>query len=773
MSSLGGVARNLVRVWLVVVMAVGWTMAIGTNAADAQSFRFSQFQIEGNLRVDDASVLEIAGLEPGAAISGGGLNDAAQRLRNSGLFETVSVAPRGATLDISVVEFPTINRIAFEGNRRLDDSELLAVIRSAPRRVYSPATAEADTNAIVTAYQSSARLAATVRPSIIRRSDNRVDLVFSITEGRVVENERISFVGNRNFSDNRLRRVIQTKQANALRQLIRVDTFVEERIPVDRQLLTDFYNSRGYIDFQILDVTTEFSRERNASFITFNVREGQSFSIGDVSVVSMLPEVEASAFDRQVRLRSGQTFSPVSIDATVSRMEEHAIDLGLDFVRVDPVFTRNDRSLTLDVEFRIVRGERIFVERIDIEGNATTLDRVIRRQFTSVEGDPFNPRAIRAAAERIRALGFFATADVVARGGSTQDQVVVDVDVVEQPTGSLSFGAAYSNESGVGFLFNFSERNFLGRGQSLSFEIVTASEDRAFEFSFSEPALLGRDVRFTFDAFADTTDFANLTYETETIGLGGSLTFPIGELSQLTVGYEIARLGMTVDPDASAILLAEDGTDIRSALSYNYTYNNSRGAVRPDTILSLRFGQEFAGIGGDVQYVKTTAGATATRAVLNEEVTLSASLSGGVLSMLGDDPSRAIDRFFSSSANLRGFESRGIGPRDTDSANGDPLGGNMFVNARVQADFPLGLPEEIGLSGAVFIDAGSIWGLDNTDGDGGPGSVDDSFELRSAAGIALLLDTPFGPFQFNFAKPISSNPNDQEQSFSISISTRF
>lgn len=756
-----------------ILLSLAVFLSLAVSTASAQSFRFTQFVIEGNIRVDDASVLELAGLEAGVALSAGGVNDAAQSLRNSGLFDSVSVVPSGSTLRIDLVELPTINEIFFEGNRRLDTDDLRPLIQSAPRRVYSPATAEADQAAIARAYRESARLAATVNASIIRRSDNRVDLVFEITEGRVVENERISFVGNRAFSDRRLRRVIATKQANRLRALIRVDTFLEDRIPLDRQLLTDFYFSRGHVDFQVLDVTTEFSRERNASFITFNVREGQSFDIGAISVTSTLSGVDASTFENEVRIRSGQTFSPVAIDDTVTRLEEHAIDLGLTFVRVDPIITRNDRTLTLDVEFRIVRGDRIFVERIDIEGNSTTLDRVIRRQFTTVEGDPFNPRAIRAAAERIRALGFFAVAEVTARDGSASDQVVIDVDVEEAPTGSLSFGAAYSNESGIGFLLSFSERNFLGRGQRLTFAIATAAEDQSFNFEFVEPAFLGRDVAFSFETFLGTTEFADQSYDTESLGVGVALTFPIGEYSRLRVGYEVVQNTMSVDPDASAILLAESGDAITSSISYSYSYNNARGTLQPETEYDLRFGQELAGVGGDVQYVKTTASASASRQVFNEEISLSASVQGGVLSMLGDEPSRAVDRFFTSSSNLRGFDSRGIGPRDTASANADALGGNMFVAARVQADFPLGLPEEVGLTGALFLDAGSVWGLDNTDGDGGPGSVDDSFELRTAAGFALLLQTPFGPFQFNFAQALQSNANDQERSFSITINTQF
>jgi outer membrane protein insertion porin family len=283
----------------------------------------------------------------------------------------------------------------------------------------------------------------------------------------VVETERLSFVGNRAYSDRRLRRVLESTQAGLLRQVIRRDTFIAERIALDRQLLTDFYQDRGYVDFRILSVTPELSRDRGAYFVTFNIQEGQSFNIGRITTVSEIPGVDAAAYQDVIRLRSGETYSPRVIDNTISRLESLATQQGQRFVRVEPRITRNDAERTLDVEFVISRGDRVFVERIDIEGNATTLDRVIRRQFTQVEGDPFDPRAIRQAAERIRATGFFADVEVAGRPGTAEDQVIVDVDVEEQPTGSLGFSASFSTDTGAGLAVNFSEENFLGRGQAV------------------------------------------------------------------------------------------------------------------------------------------------------------------------------------------------------------------------------------------------------------------------------------------------------------------
>ena len=746
------------------------SLALVASSVSAQT-RVSNITVEGTQRVPAATVIELAGIERGAVLSNGEINDVLQRIVASGLFQTVDIVPVGNGLRIEVVERPTINRINIEGNERLSDDILLSVVTSEPRRVYSPTQAEADAAAIVDAYVSAGRLAATVQPRIIRRSDNRVDLAFEVREGRVVENERISFVGNRAYSDRRLRRAIGTKQAGFLRAIIRADSFIPERIAFDRQALTDFYQSRGYVDFRVLDVTSEFSRERDASFVTFTVREGQKFSVGAVSVTSEFPDADINSYRDALRLRSGETWNPAQIDEQIERLERLALQQGFDFLRVVPRVTRNARALTLDVEFALVRGERVFIERIDVEGNTTTLDRVIRRQFDPVEGDPFNPREIRNAAERIRALGFFANADVQTREGSAPDQVVVDVDVEEQPTGNLSFGGTFSTDSGFGIVIGFSERNFLGRGQSVGLQIESASEDRDISLTFREPALFARDLAFGLSITDRTTDFSEAAYETQVTSISPSLAFPVSENGRLSVRYTLADEDIfNVTDQASLIIAGEEGAKIRSSLGYTYTLDLLRGGLNPNRGVLFTFGQEYAGLGGDTEFVKSTARMVAQRDILNEEVTLRAVLEGGAVVGLGDDPTRITDRFFLSSRQLRGFSSRGVGPRDTGAGETDVLGGNKYVALRLEADFPLGLPEEFGINGGVFFDVGSLWGLDNTAGNA---AVDDGFELRSAVGFSLLWSTPLGPLRMNFSKPIKSNVLDDERSFDFTISTSF
>jgi outer membrane protein insertion porin family len=743
--------------------------------AFAQEFSFSNVVVEGNGRVDAATILNYAGISRGEAVSAARLNDALQNIQNSGLFETVEVVPQGSTLLIRVAEYPIVNVISFEGNRRLNDEDLAALVQSQARRVYAPSLAESDAATIAEAYRIQGRLAATVTPKIIRRSDNRVDLVFEITEGRSVEIERLSFVGNRDFSDRRLRQILETKQAGFLRTFIRRDSFVAERLELDKQLLTEFYNSRGYIDFQVLDASAEISRERDATFVTFTVREGLSYEIGQVSVVSEIEGVDAAAFQDVTRIRTGQTYSPLLIDNNITRMETLALRQGLNFVRVEPRITRDERNQAVDIEFAIVRGERVFVERIDIEGNATTLDQVIRRQFRTVEGDPFNPREIRQSAERIRALGFFSDAQVNAEQGSSPDQVVVNVDVEEQPTGSLSFGASYSVGDGVGLNVGFSETNFLGRGQRLSVSIGSATDNQNSSFSFTEPALLGRDLSFSVGAYYRTSDADNARYDTRNIGVTTGIGFPLGELSSMDLRLRFSEdLLKNYNGGATPSPILQEEADrgaLRTfSLGYTYEYDTRISGLNPKGGVLLRFGQDLAGLGGDTEFIETTALALAETKILNEEVTIRAIFEGGAITSLGDYNTRVTERYFGN-GKIRGFEQNGIGPRDLGSTNEDALGGNLFAVARFEADFPLGLPEEYGISGGAFVDVGSVWSLDNTAGAGG--AVDDGFNPRASVGLSIFWTTPLGPLRFNFSRAVVKEDYDREQSFDLTISTRF
>ena len=783
----GATLRFMRATALAVLLSTTVGYAPFLTPAMAQDYAFSEVVIEGNQRVDAATILSYAGIARGAGLSAAALNDAYQRILQAGLFETVELIPQGGTLLIRVKEFPMLNVVDFQGNKRLKDEELAGAITSTSRQVYSPAQAEADAAVLTELYRAKGRMAASIEPKIIRRDDNRVDLVFEVVEGRVVEIERLSFIGNRDFSDRRLRQVLETKQAGLLRTLIQRDTFVPERVELDKLLLADFYLSRGYIDFQVLDATADVSRERDATFVAFTIQEGRSFKIGAVTTVSEIEGVDAAEFDAVRKLRSGVTYSPQVIESNIARMENLAIQKGLNFIRVEPRVERNDRDGTVDITFALVRGERVFVERIDIEGNTTTVDNVLRRQFKSVEGDPFNPREIRQAAERIRALGFFADAQIEAQPGNAPDQVVVNVNVEEQPTGSISFGVTYGTTNGLGFNVAYSETNFLGRGQSLSFVYQSGTSNQDSSFSFAEPALLGRDLTFRFSAAYRTSDNDYAAYDTSEALVIPALEFPISKNGRLELRYTIKRDGiLNVDevavddpatpdvdesnPGSSEILQREEGLLLTSAIGYSYIFDTKFGGLDPDSRFLFRFGQDVAGAGGDTAYVESTLLALAETQVFQNEVTIRAIFEGGAVQGLNGFDPRVTERYFGTN-KIRGFEPNGIGPRDLTAGNEDALGGNIYAVARVEADFPLGLPEEYGITGGAFFDVGSVWSLNDTAGTGGP--VDDAMHPRAVAGLSVFWTTPIGPLRFNFSKALVKEDYDNEQPFEFTLSTKF
>ena len=743
----------------------------GVHGAMAQDFSFSRIDVDGNKRIETSTIITYSGLVTDQVFGADDLNRAYQNILASGLFESVEVVPNGNRLVIKVNEFPTVNKIAFEGNRRINDTTLRAVVGMQPRRVFNPDKVDTDRAAIAQVYADQGRLAARVTPKIIRRSDNRVDVIFEIFEGAVTEIERIGIVGNKVFSDRRLRRVLDTKQAGFLRLFVRRDTFLTDRIEFDKRLLTDFYNARGYIDFQINDVNAELTEENNAYFVTFNVREGQMFRFGNVTLTSERSDIDVKDFKIAISAETGDVYSPTLMEKNLSRLEARATQLGLDFVRVTPRVTRNDADLTLDVEFVLEQGERVFVERIDITGNTTTLDRVIRRQFRISEGDPFNPRLIREAAERIRVLDFFGNAGVNARAGTQPGQIIVDVEVEERPTGSLQLGATYSGDNGFGVVIDYSERNFLGRGQTLSFAIRSGIDNQSYEFNFTEPEFLNPELGFNLGLSYGETDNQGAAYDTRNLDITPSLSFPLSEYSRLSVRGNVSATEM-LNPGTVGSIVENEITRGRldnAGFGFTYRYDTRGVGLDPSSGIAVIYNQDFGGIAGDKgAFSKSTIRTIGERAIMNDDVVLRGVLEAGLLHHTGGS-SRVTDRFFLPATVLRGFEFAGMGPRQRDGTINDALGGNKYTVAKFEVDFPLGLPEEYGMSGGAFYHAGNLWDT----GANGDELLYDNGAWRHVVGATLYWTTPIGPLRFDFTRALKKETQDEERTFDMSIATRF
>ena len=768
----------LIRAFGVMMISCVWMV----QAAQANDFKITEIIVDGNRRIETETIRSYTEIETPAVLAIGEVNDAVQRVRDSNLFETVTAEVQGNKLKVTVVEFPTVNEVVFEGNDRLGEKQLSALVRSQSRRIYSVSQVRDDANAIAEAYANQGRIAASVEPRIIRRSDNRVDVIFEIAEGGVVEIERLSFVGNRTFSDRRLRRVLNTKQAGLLRIFVQRDTYVEDRVEFDKQVLTDFYNSRGYIDFQVQAVTSELSKTKDSFFLTFRVQEGQQFSFGKITTTSDLEDVDPGDFENTIKIEQGDIYSPALVENTITRMERRALELGLDFVRVEPRVTRNNEGLALDIDFNLSRGPRVFVERIDIAGNTTTLDRVIRRQFKVVEGDALNPREIRASAERIRALGFFASSNVTTREGSAPNQRIVEVSVTEKPTGNLKFGANYNSANGVGLVASFREENFLGRGQATSFGINTTTSTRGFNFGFKEPSLFNRDLSLSFGVDYRGTSKNNARYNTGSFEIDAALGFPVSESGFFTpkLFYETEEL--TDVTTSSAVITGEaaEGDRKTLGLGYTYSFDNRRTGLNPKSGMFLRLSQDF-GLAGDARFVRTNVKLGGETYVRNEDFKVTAILEGGALSYAGGSSSRVTDRFFLGSGLFRGFAPGGLGPREVDTSNSinDALGGEYYAVARFETQFPIGLPEEYGIEFGAFFDAGSVWGLDSAHVGSGANQAPantilyDEFTLRAVAGVSIFWNTPIGPLRFNFTDAVKTAEYDVEQNFDLTISASF
>ena len=743
----------------------------GVHGAMAQDFSFSRIDVDGNKRIETSTIITYSGLVTDQVFGADDLNRAYQNILASGLFESVEVVPNGNRLVIKVNEFPTVNKIAFEGNRRINDTTLRAVVGMQPRRVFNPDKVDTDRAAIAQVYADQGRLAARVTPKIIRRSDNRVDVIFEIFEGAVTEIERIGIVGNKVFSDRRLRRVLDTKQAGFLRLFVRRDTFLTDRIEFDKRLLTDFYNARGYIDFQINDVNAELTEENNAYFVTFNVREGQMFRFGDVTLTSERSDIDVKDFKIAISAENGDVYSPTLMEKNLSRLEARATQLGLDFVRVTPRVTRNDADLTLDVEFVLEQGERVFVERIDITGNTTTLDRVIRRQFRISEGDPFNPRLIREAAERIRVLDFFGNAGVNARAGTQPGQIIVDVEVEERPTGSLQLGATYSGDNGFGVVIDYSERNFLGRGQTLSFAIRSGIDNQSYEFNFTEPEFLNPELGFNLGLSYGETDNQGAAYDTRNLDITPSLSFPLSDYSRLSVRGNVSATEM-LNPGTVGSIVENEITRGRldnAGFGFTYRYDTRGVGLDPSSGIAVIYNQDFGGIAGDKgAFSKSTIRTIGERAIMNDDVVLRGVLEAGLLHHTGGS-SRVTDRFFLPATVLRGFEFAGMGPRQRDGTINDALGGNKYTVAKFEVDFPLGLLEEYGMSGGAFYHAGNLWDT----GAKGDELLYDNGAWRHVVGATLYWTTPIGPLRFDFTRALKKETQDEERTFDVSIATRF
>ena len=740
----------------------------------AQGQLVTEIVVIGNRRIEAATVESYLALRVGDPMTEAGLNRSVRQLFDTGLFRDAAVAPDGGRLLVQVVENPSINRINFEGNDLISDEQLLSIISSRPRRPFTRSGAEADAQELTEAYRRTGRYGAVVEPVIIEQADNRVDLVFEIVEGNITEVYSINFVGNEVYSDRRLRNVIDTSESGIFSPFVNTDVYDPDRLEFDKQLLRRFYLNNGYPDFSVLSAVAELAPDREGFYITFSIEEGELYTFGELDITVNTEGMDVEDYRPILPNLAGETYDASVVEDVIDDITFRAGQDGFAFTNIRPLARRNEEERVIDIMFDLAEGPRVYVDRIDIEGNDRTIDRVIRRQFDIVEGDAFNAREIEKARRRIRGLGFFSNVDVRTERGDTEDRARVKVEVEEQPTGSLSFGVGFSSASGPVGEVSVSERNLLGRGQFLRARVQVANDSRVFDLTFREPAFLDRDLSAGFNIFyRDENLDEESDFQLTSFGFEPSIGFPVSENGRMRLFYEISDTDIRdIQATTSPLIAVDEGSQTTSAIGGRYTLDLRNDQLEPTGGYLFTFEAKAAGLGGGARYGQAIASAKTWTSFFDDEVVASAEVeAGGIVAF--NSGVRVTDRFFLGGDAFRGFAFGGLGPRDV--ASDDALGGNYYAVLRTDVSFPLGLPEELGFYGGLFADVGTVWHLDRTRAtvNGVTAVSDDSAKLRASVGASIFWDSSFGPLRLNFAIPVKKERGDDTEFFRFTVGTRF
>lgn len=769
----------------------------GSGAAFAQGV-IKNIEVIGNRRVEPETVRSYLQFNAGDPYNSAKVDGSIKALFATGLFADVSIQPKGSTVVVTVKENPIINQVAFEGNSEVDTATLSGEVKLKARSVFTRAKAQADVQRILDVYRRQGRFAASVEPKIINLEEDRVNLVFEITEGESTKVKGINFVGNHAFTDSQLRDVISTTQAGWFDFLKGTSVYDPDRMNLDRELLRQYYLKNGYADVAVTAANAEIDPAGQGFLITFAIEEGPLYNFGPINIESALAGVKPETYQSDLLTHSGEVYDASQIDKTSEKLTLAVAESGHAFARVRPRLTPDTANHTISITYVVDEGPKIYIDRINIMGNTRTKEYVIRREFRLAEGDAYNQLMVDRAKKRIEGLGIFKKVDVKRHPGSAPDRVVLDVIVEEQSTGELSFGAGYSTQEGVIGDVSITERNLFGNGQYLRLALAGSFERMQVDLSFTEPRFLDRNLSAGFDLFYKELYYQDYAgFDQSKAGGSVRLGFPIAENLWMTTRYTLSRdrifdvvsdaslavkeaCGDT-NPSLHSVGSCSDAGYWTSLVGTTIAYDKRNNPKNPTRGFYLELNDDFAGIGGTAQYWRVQGEARGYYPV-TDKITLVGRAIGGTIQGWGGQDVRLLDAFFKGDETIRGFDIAGIGPRDlTPGGNRDALGGQTYWAATAEVRFPLPyVPDDLGLSGAFFADAGSLFGATGgakkalVNNPNCPTCVlADSDSIRSSVGASLMWNSPVGPIRMDFAKVLSKESYDETQFFRFGASSRF
>ena len=740
--------------------------------------------VRGTQRVEPGTVLTYVGVREGDNYTAAETDQALKSLTATGLFSDVKTnfEPETGTLTIRVTENPIVNQVVFEGNSKVSDKDLTKEVQIRPRAVFTRAKVQADVQRIIELYRRNGKFAARVDPQIIQRPQNRVDLIFSITDGPTTGVSRINFTGNKIFDSDTLSGQIATEESRWWKFFATNDNYDPDRLQFDQESLRRYYVNRGYADFKVVSAVAQLTPNRESFYLNFTLSEGARYRFGKITVDSKIKELPGARLRPLVAARDGDIYSQEAVQKAIDALTNAAGTQGYAFAEVHPRIKRNEKTRTIDLGFEIAQGPRVYIEKINIAGNSRTLDKVIRRQFRLQEGDAFNRVLIDRSRTRIRSLGFFKEVDVRNVPGSQPDRTNLTVNVTEQSTGALQVGLGYSSTTSLLGEISYTEQNLFGRGQKMRISLQASYITKSAQFSFTEPFFLDRELAAGFDLYQVQTNFEQATYQSDVTAAVLRLGFPISEYSMvgLSYTYKIEE----VRPFAGAPLDVQlaAGSANGSIIGFSYSYNNLDDVRRPTSGMTFSFSQSFAGFGGSLKYISSNTSAGTYKSLFDGSVI--ASLQGNAGYITGYDGSFVPfnERFFRGGDSFRGFSLAGVGARDLVAPNNTgALGGTAYAIGTVEARLPGLLPESYGIGLALFSDFGTLGHLDNVitractgaQYSGVGSCVKDNLAFRATAGVSINWKSPVGPVQINVGLPILKTSYDRAQIIHFSTATGY
>ena len=719
--------------------------------------------VEGNVRVDATTIQSY--------VTGQTVEVAKKDLLATGLFQSVEVIKKGDQIIVRVKENNIINRVAFEGTKRLKGEMFDGELQLKPRGSFTQEALDADVARIKEIYARVGRSNVEVTPRVVPLENGKIDVVFKVDEGSKTGVKTIDFVGNNSFSSGRLRDEMQTTQSNFLSWIKTTDVYDPDRLAADAELVRRFYLRHGYADMRVLDTKVDFDAEAGGYRVVISVDEGKQYKVGEIDVESKITQIDAATLRSRVLLAQGDVYNADLVEKSILGITTEVASRGYAFSQVRPRGDRDQANATIKLSFLVEEGPRVYIERINVRGNTRTRDYVVRREFDIGEGDAYNKVMIDRTERRLKNLGFFKTVRISNEPGSTPDRVIINVDVEDQSTGQFSVGGGYSTAEGVLAEVGVQESNLLGRGQFARIRASTGQWTKGVEFNFTEPYFLERRLQGGIDLYSKESDNTRFAYYSNMkTGATLRLGVPLTEETTVTGRYSLYNNRITVsDPtNVSTAISASEGQNITSAVGYTLDYNTLDNNQNPRNGLMASLKQDVAGLGGDSRYLRTTGDVKYYRELNDSFVGMVRGQSGYIY---GSDL-RVIDNFFMGPDLVRGFSLAGIGPRDASSnASRNGLGGTTYWGTSTEVSFPLfGLPREAGIKGAVFADAGSVFGYSSS---AAVSLVGNDQSVRSSVGAGLLWASPIGPIRFDFAVPVTKNDYDQIQNFRFTAGSVF